>query len=100
MAQLCDFVTNPEKPRDWHIYVRRELLDHVKAEAPTARRYMKWLRERKGFDRKFVAFAEKLVGVERAPLQPPVLGEVARDLLDSIEKAKKKADEDAEKARA
>jgi hypothetical protein len=99
MAQLCDFAIDPERPRDWHLYFLRELLDHVSTEKPSERRYAKWLRERKVFDRKLVAFCEKLVGIERVREQPPALGEVARDLLDEIEKAKKKAEAEAEKQR-
>ena len=98
MAQLCEFVVNAEKPKDWHLYFLRELLGHVNEEKPTERRYMKWLRERKVFDRKLLAFLERLCGIDRAPMQAPQLGEVARDLLDAIEKAKKKAEDDAAKA--
>src|SRR5271157_2066055 len=99
MAQLCDFVVDPEKPRDWHLYFQKELLQHVQEEKPTERRYMKWLRERKVFDRKLLAFSERLAGIERAPLQAPELGEAAQDLIAAVEKAKKKALEDAERAR-
>src|SRR5947209_1236106 len=99
MAQLCEFVTNPEKPREWHVYFLRELLQHVSDEKPTERRYSKWLRERKVFDRKFLAFAERLAGIERVSGQGPTLGEVGRDLVAALEKAKKKAEDDAEKAR-
>src|SRR4051812_31044235 len=88
MPQLCDFVINNEKPRDWHLYFLRELLQHVEQEKPTERRYMKWLRERKVFDRKLLAFTERLCGIDRMPLQAPQLGEVAKDLLAAIEKAR------------
>ena len=98
MAQLLEFVVDHERPRDWHLYFLREVLTHV-AEAPTERQYLKWLRERKVFDRKLLAFCERLAGIERAPLQAPALGEVAREHLAAIEKAKKKAEEDSEKAR-
>src|SRR5579883_3532324 len=100
MAQLCDFAIDPERPRDWHLYFQRERLDHVSTEKPSERRYAKWLRERKVFDRKLVAFCEKLVGIEHVREQPPALGEVARDLLDEMEEAKKKAEAEAEKPRA
>ena len=99
MAQLVDFTTLPEKNKDWHLYFVRELLEHVATEAPSERKYTKWVRERKVFDRKFLAFAERLVGLAHTPGQAPALSEVGRDLWDGLQKAKKKLADDAEKAR-
>ncbi len=99
MAQLVDFVAASDKPKDWHLYFLRELLLHVADEKPTDRRYQKWLRERKVFDRKLIAFCERLTGIQREHEKPPALSEVGLDLRESIEKAKKKAEEEAEAAR-
>jgi hypothetical protein len=99
MAQLVDFTILTDKPRDWHIYFLRELLGHVNEERPTERRYQKWIRERKIFERRFLGFCERLVGIVRAPEKPPELAEIGRELLGAIEKGKKKAEADAEALR-
>src|SRR5436190_17659695 len=94
--QLVDFAVYPEKPRDWHFQFLRELLTHVADEKPTDRRYTKWVREKKVFDRRFVAFCERLLGIAREREKPPELNEVGRELREAIEKEKKRLEAAAE----
>lgn len=98
MAQLVDFATLAEKSKDWHLSFVREVLEHVATESPSERKYSKWIRERKVFDRKFLAFCERFLGFPRQPGQAPALSEVGRDLWDSLQKARRKIAEETEKA--
>ncbi|MBI3723856.1 hypothetical protein HY251_07885, partial [bacterium] len=97
MAQLLDFATHPEKPKDWHLYTLKELLLHVAEEKPSERQYTKWLRTRKIFDRRFLAFCERLLGIEKVPQKAPELTEVSRELLSALDKQKKKVEAEAER---
>src|SRR5947199_10361163 len=94
MAQLVDFAVEQEKLRYWHLSFLRELLLLVFQEKPTERAYWKWLRGRKVFDRRFVAFCERFVGFERKPGSAPALTEIGRELVSAHERGKKKLDDE------
>src|SRR3954471_24599228 len=102
MSQLTEFVTLSEKPKDWHVAFLKDVLLFVDEEKPSDRRATKYYRTRKVFDRRFIGFVERVLGLKRSKQdreQGPQPSEITRELLDAHKRVLKEEEEEAEKAR-
>ncbi|RMG11986.1 MAG: hypothetical protein D6731_14745, partial [Planctomycetota bacterium] len=81
--QLLDFPSVAGKRWEWHLVLFKEWLRVVEG-GLSDRKLTKWLRTRKVFDRGFVRFAERFLGIEHPPRSAPRLGEVATELLEEL----------------
>jgi hypothetical protein len=96
MPQQLDYPAVSGKRWEWHLVLFKEWLRTVEG-GITERKYTKWLRIRKVFDRGFIAFAENLLGVEHPARKPPRIGEVGEELLEELANSEERARDAQEK---
>ena len=72
----------------WHLVLFKDWLRAVQG-GLTGRRYTKWLRTRKVFDRELVEFCQRLLGVAAARGQAPRLTEVGEELIEELERSER-----------
>ncbi|MCW8141225.1 MAG: hypothetical protein KIT58_20175, partial [Planctomycetota bacterium] len=85
MPQRIDYPTVPGKRWEWHYVLLKEWLRTVQP-GLGERKYAKWLRTRKVFERRFIAFGEQLLGFERRG-RDVALSEVGDELIEALEAA-------------
>ncbi len=83
MPQRLDYPIVSGKRWEWHFVLLKEWLRTVQP-GVGERKYTKWLRTRKVFERRFIAFAEQLLGLERGG-RDVVLGEVGEELVEALD---------------
>ncbi|MCO5171442.1 MAG: hypothetical protein M9894_34510 [Planctomycetes bacterium] len=90
MPQRIDYPTVPGKRWEWHYVLLKEWLRTVQP-GLGERKYAKWLRTRKVFERRFIGYGEQLLGLERQGREV-VLGEVGEELVEALDAAEAAAE--------
>ena len=81
--QLIDCPAIEGKRWEWHFVLFKDWLRAVEG-GLSNRKYVKWLRGRKIFDRGFTRFVELLLGVSAPGKQAPTLNEVGEELVEEL----------------
>ena len=81
--QLIDCPAIEGKRWEWHFVLFKDWLRLVEG-GLSNRKYVKWLRGRKIFDRSFIRFVELLLGVSAPGKQAPALNEVGEELVEEL----------------
>jgi hypothetical protein len=84
--QVLKYPSVSGKRWHWHQTLLKEWLQTVD-KGISERKYAKWLRTRKVFDRGFVKFACLLLGIEQKGKQAPVLNDVGKELVEELGRA-------------
>jgi hypothetical protein len=95
VPQVLDYPSITGKSWEWHLVLFKEWFAQVEG-SQSQRKYLKWLRTRKVFDRQFIRFTEYLLGVERGAKLS--FNDVGNDLLEELEKSRERQAKASEQA--
>ncbi len=97
MPQVIEYYAIAGKRWEWHLVLWKEWLREVEG-GTSDRKYTKWLRTRKVFDRAFIELSERLLGIDHPRKARPRLNEVGEELLEELAKSEKKAQDAQQRA--